>query len=135
MALKTNVFTEDLALLHNTLADYGHYQLFVRWQLEQASKGIERSMAVLEKGGDDKKAFHKRNPDAIKVEGQPAYFQMYVDYACARDATRALDTFDKFLAMDRFVRRAVAWPQMSWREYVGAIAICRHLIVHNYGRV
>ena len=218
MALKKNIFTEDLALFQKTLADYAHYQLFVRWQLEQASKSVERSMAVLETEGHDKNAyftgncqslfnvfhdgnleirepygkrvtqgqdlfamsremegrhnafvlvalyealerylkatfrkllfqirndmpikdkkeFHRKKPEAVKVEGQPAYFQLYVDYACARDATKALDAFDKFLATDRFVRRSVAWPQMTWREYVGAFAVCRHLIVHNYGRV
>jgi hypothetical protein len=51
MALKSNVFTEDHASFLEALADLGHFQMLVRWQLRLAKDSVGRSLKLLEKEG------------------------------------------------------------------------------------
>ena len=51
MALKANVFTPDFEDLLRTVANYGHYQHFVRWHLKLGKRSVVLSLQVLEKQG------------------------------------------------------------------------------------
>lgn len=81
----------------------------------------------------DKKHFHSKRPQAKECEGQPRYFDLYMEYSCPRDPKRALETFAAELEMKRLVIRGLGG--MTWEDRVTVFAVCRHLIVHNFGRV
>jgi hypothetical protein len=51
MASKNNVFSAEHAAFLEALADLGHFQLLVRWQLRLAKDSVGRSLMVLEKQG------------------------------------------------------------------------------------
>src|SRR5438067_509816 len=57
MALKANIFTQVFDDLCQTVADYGHYQHFLQWQLKQGRKSVERSLTLLEKRGKKEALF------------------------------------------------------------------------------
>src|ERR1019366_9542180 len=51
MALKSNVFTVEHEAFLESLADLGHYQMLIAWQLRLAKDSVGRSLKVVEKQG------------------------------------------------------------------------------------
>jgi hypothetical protein len=51
MALKKNVFTADHEAFLHALADFGHFELFIGWQLRLAKASVTRSLEIVEKQG------------------------------------------------------------------------------------
>ena len=215
MALRNNVFSAEYASFLDSLADLGHFQMLVGWQLRLAKDSVGRSLHVLEKQGipnqygaancmsiinlfhdgkldirapygkrvsegeklipmaeelerrfnsfllvwvfekleqhleviyglllyqmrsevtvANKQEFHRRYPKWKQQERTPVYFAAYAEFCWKRDEKAVLADLRKHLAWDRVLYRA--YNEMTWDEYIATIAFCRHLIVHNDGRV